>query len=276
MMNRSFLLLACFLALACCLLNVAAQQVDIKKLDADLKSDLGWAPCKNSDRFEGVKDLFRQHGASDTDMRVDKYKDLQNLVLSKRGKTDEIVIVGAHYDKVNVGCGVLDNWSGISILATLYEELSKKETQKSYVFVAFDQEEIGLKGSEAMVKGIPKADRQKYCSMVNLDSFGLGYIVILESASSSKMINAATEVGTRLKMPVSTIKIPGADADSSSFKRNNIPAITLSALSDKWPLVMHTSKDRLENILVGSVRVGYIFTLAYLKDVDAAGCAAYK
>lgn len=272
-MREASILFFCILAVAA---STFAQQVDVQKLDATFKSDLETAPCKNSDRLKAVKELFVRHGATEADMRIDKFKNVENLVLSKKGKTEEIVVIGAHYDKVDAGCGILDNWSGISILATVYEALSKTETQKTYIFVAFGEEEVGLKGSDAMVKAIPKTDKAKYCSMVNLDSFGLGYIVILQGASSPKMIKAATDVGTRLKVPVTPIDVPGANADSSSFKKNDIPGITLSALSDKWPQVMHSANDKLENILVPSVRVGYLFVSEYLKGVDAAGCADYR
>jgi Zn-dependent M28 family amino/carboxypeptidase len=256
--------------------GVLSQQSNVEQLDAALKSDLEKGPCKNEERFAAVTELFKRHGATDANMRVDKFKDIRNVVLEKKGKTDETVVVGAHYDKVKDGCGILDNWTGVVIVAQMYEALSRVETEKSYVFVAFGEEETGLKGSAAMVKAIPKPDREHYCGIVNLDSFGLGYIVVLENASSPKMIKLATELGTELKVPVSPISVAGADADSTSFKNNGIPGITLGALSSKWPEYMHTAKDKLENILVPSVRVGYLFTSEYLKKVEAAPCAAYR
>ena len=256
--------------------GVSAQQDGVAQLDAELKADLGKGPCKNDDRLNAVKELFKQRGASDADIQIAKYKDAEDVVLTKKGKTDDTIVIGAHYDKVKDGCGILDNWSGIVILARLYQTLSKAETQKTIIFVAFGNEETGLKGSDAMVKAIPKAEREHYCGIVNLDSFGLGYIVILKNASSPKMIKVATDLGTELKVPVSPISVDGADADSSSFVKNGIPGVTLSALSDKWPEYMHTSKDKLENILIPSVRVGYLYTSEYLKKIDAAPCAAYR
>lgn len=250
------------------------QASSVEPLDVLLRSDTEKGPCKNDERFAAVQELFKRHGA--TGMRVDKFKDIQNVVLTKKGKTDETIVVGAHYDKVKDGCGILDNWTGVVIVANLFEALSKAETQKSYLFVAFGEEETGLKGSAAMARSIPKSDREHYCGIVNLDSFGLGYIVILENASSSKMIKVATDLGKELKTPVSPISVDGADADSTSFKNNGIPGITLSALSNKWPEYMHTSKDKFENILIPSVRIGYLFTSEYLKKLEAAPCGSYR
>ena len=174
------------------------------------------------------------------------------------------------------GCGIIDNWSGIVILARLYKTIKDTTTQKNYIFVAFDKEESGLQGSSAMAKAIPKDKRVNYCSMINLDSFGLGYPVVLENASSPKMVKLAKEMGTELKVTVTPITVPGANSDSSSFKDKDIPAITLSALSGKWPEFMHTSKDKLENTLAPSVRVGYFFSLDLVNRVELGACGMFK
>jgi len=271
-MTKAFLLLCTLFVLA----SGSFGQRSVEEVDASLKADLAAGPCKNEERLAAVKALFKKHGALDADIQVEKYKDVDDVTLMKKGKTEDVIVLGAHYDKVKDGCGILDNWSGVVILAQIYELLAKVETDKTLKFVAFGNEERGLKGSDAMAKAIPKKDRTKYCGIVNLDSFGLGYIVILENASSPKMVKAATELGTELKVPVSPITVDGADADSTSFKNNGIPGITLSALSNKWPEYMHTSKDVLQNILVSSVRVGYLFTTEYLKKVQTAPCTAYR
>ncbi len=242
----------------------------------ELKDDLKAGPCKGEERLAAVKSLFMRMGAPVEEIKIEKFKDIQNVVIVKKGKTADTVVVGAHYDKVNDGCGIIDNWSGVVILAHLYRTLSSMDSQKTYVFVAFDREEVGLKGSSAMAKAIPKESKAQYCSMVNMDSFGLGYPVILENASSSKLIRAAKDLGKELKVTVTGLSLEGADADSSSFKEKDIPAITLSALSNKWPEYMHTSKDKFENVIVGSVRVGYHFGLEFVAKIDAAGCSNFK
>ena len=138
-------------------------------------------------------------------------------------------------------------------------------------------QEIGLAGSAALAKAFPKEKRPLFCSMVNLDAFGLGYPVILENASSSKMVKLAEELATTLKVPISKLDLTGrASSDSASFKEKGIPAITLSALSNKWPEYMHSSKDKMDAVIMGSVRVGYHFSLEYVKRIDATGCLDYK
>lgn len=243
--------------------------------EAELKEDLD-GPCKNTERLDAVKKLFVKMGAPESEIKAEKTSDVQNVVYIKKGKTNETVILGAHFDKVSSGCGIIDNWSGIVILAHLMRTIASAETQKTYVFAAFDREEEGLKGSKVMAKAIPKESLSTYCSMVNLDSFGLGYPVVLANASSPKMTKFAEDLGKELKVQVTPLTIPGANSDSSSFKARDIPAITLSALSADWARYMHSSNDKLENVIPGSVRVGYRFALEYITRIDTGGCTMFS
>lgn len=244
----------------------------------EIKEDLSSATCNNADRFESVKMLFQKMGAAEEDMTIGPGEDLRNIILTKKGKSSETVVIGAHYDKVSAGCGVIDNWSGIVVLAHMYRTVKALDTEKTYVFAAFDKEEVGLLGSAAMVRGIAKEARAGYCSMVNLDSFGLGYPYILENGSTAKMVRAAKDLATELKVPVKSISLPSgtADADSSSFKDKDIPAITLSGLSDQWPRYMHSSNDTLDNTNAASVRLGYQFGLNYLAKIDLGACDVFR
>ena len=131
------------------------------------------APCKGrKERREEVKKLFLKMGAPESDIVFEKLDDVENVVVTKKGKTDETIVIGAHFDKTETGCGAIDNWSGIVIVANLYRTMKDFTTQKTYKFVAFDKEELGLLGSDAMAKKIPKEERANYCAMVNFDSFG--------------------------------------------------------------------------------------------------------
>jgi Zn-dependent M28 family amino/carboxypeptidase len=243
----------------------------------EIKADLKLVPCKNVDRLVAVRTLFEKKGAAEADITVDKMKDVQNVVFIKKGKTDEIVVIGAHYDKVSEGCGAIDNWTGIVIIANIFRTLKQMDTDKTYVFVAFDKEESGLVGSAAMVKSIPKEKRAAYCSMVNLDSFGFGYPQVLENASTPKMTTAAKDLAAELKMPFSSVSLAGvADADSSSFKDKDIPAVTFHGLDNRWRQFLHSSNDKLENINAASVWVGYNFLLQYLAKIDSSSCGIFR
>ena len=245
--------------------------------EAMIKSDLALVQCKNDDRLESVKKLFAAKGAKADDIKVDTLKRVENVVVTKKGRTPDMIVIGAHFDKTADGCGAIDNWSGIVILANLYATFLNAATDKTLVFVAFGREEEGLIGSKAMADGIPKERRLEYCAMVNFDSFGLAYPLVLSNTSSPRMTSFAKELAAEVKMPFSEASLAGvADADSSSFLHKDIPSITFSGLSNKWPEILHSSKDKLEAINAQSVLIGYRFGTLYLDRLDSKPCSAFR
>ncbi|MBA2619771.1 MAG: M20/M25/M40 family metallo-hydrolase [Acidobacteria bacterium] len=269
----------CILIAVLCLFSVSkAQKTSLKiSTEAEIKENLQLAPCKNADRLAAAAALFRAMGAADADVSIGKFKDLQNLVVTKKGKTDETIIVGAHYDKVKDGCGAIDNWTGIVIIANLYRTIKDLQTDKTFLFVAFDREESGLYGSDAMAKSIPKEKRENYCAMVNLDSFGFTYPQVLDNVSSRKLTDLAEQTAKDVKMPFAHASLEGiADADSSSFLKKDIPAVTFHGLSNDWQKFLHSSNDKIENVNASSVFVGYQFTLRFLLKTDSSICGAFR
>lgn len=245
--------------------------------DASIKADVEKVVCKNDDRLESVRKIFVSKGATEDQIKTEKIDGVTNLSLTKKGKSSEMIVIGAHYDKVSDGCGAIDNWTGIVILANLYASLRDRETEKTLVFVAFGKEEDGLVGSKAMVKNIPKANRIQYCTMVNLDSFGFYYPQVLASTSTPKLTKFTLALAEELKMPSGEASLAGvADTDSSSFKDKDIPAITLHGLSDKWQEFLHGSKDTVANVNIPTVLISYRFSLILLTRLDMKPCAEFR
>jgi Zn-dependent M28 family amino/carboxypeptidase len=260
--------------------SIAAQNkpVSIVSTKEDLLESVNSVPCKNEERLEAIKSLFQKMGAKPEEITVEKLnKDkISNVIVTKKGKTDETIIIGAHYDKVSEGCGAVDNWTGISIIAHIYKTFSKIETNKTLLIVAFDQEEKGLLGSEAMAKEIPKEKRTQYCSMVNFDSFGFSPPFVLQNTSTSKLQESARKFAKENDFKMANVEITGADADSSSFKSRDIPAITFSGLDGNWQKILHSSNDKLDKINIDSVYFGYRFGLAFLAKLDSDVCREPK
>jgi len=254
------------------------QSTPVISTEEEIAESVKLVPCKKEERFDAVKKLFSQMGVKNEDITIEKYnKDkVSNVVVRKKGKSGETIVVGAHFDKVDDGCGVVDNWTGIVITAHLLKTFIQMDTEKSYIFVAFDQEEKGLQGSDAMAKAIPKENRQQYCSMVNFDSFGTGIPMALGNASSSKMLTLAKKIADESKFKFIDITVEGANADSSSFKSRDIPAITMSGLDNNWMTYMHSKNDQLAKINMKSVYLNYRFGLMYLAKLDSSGCQEYK
>jgi len=255
-----------------------AQNGELLSSQEQIAESVRLAPCKSENRLAAVRQLFEKMGAKPEDIAVEKFdKDkIANLVVKIKGKSDETIIIGAHYDKTKEGCGAIDNWTGISIIAHLYRTINQIQPEKSYLFVAFDQEEAGLLGSDAMAKAIPKEKRAQFCSMVNLDSFGFAAPQALENMSSAELISIAKKLAKESDFPFNTGSILNADSDSSSFRKRGIPAITFSALDNNWQKYLHSDGDKLEKINFTSVYLGYRFVLSFLAKLDAKPCAEIK
>lgn len=93
---------------------------------------------------------------------------------------DEYIVIGAHYDhlgyrgegdKAVIYNGADDNASGTAAMMEIARRLKQKEGQlaRTVVFAAFDAEEVGLHGSQHMVRLMPEG-RVKF--MISIDMVG--------------------------------------------------------------------------------------------------------
>src|SRR6185312_4669384 len=69
-----------------------------------------------------LKDMFTEAGCGEhiSEPAVDRVKQPE-LVCVLPGQSERVIIVGAHFDHVDAGDGLVDNWSGASLLPTLYQ-----------------------------------------------------------------------------------------------------------------------------------------------------------
>ena len=255
--------------------SVAAQKLTLATED-EIKNDVALVPCKNSDRLAAVEKLFRSMGAADTDISIVEKRGTKNLIVTRPGSESGTIVVGAHYDKVRDGCGAIDNWTGIVIIARLYATLRQIPNKKTLKFVAFDHEEEGLLGSSAFVSEIPKSERPAICSMVNLDSFGFASPQVMDNASTPTMTKAAKELWKKQEIDIASANILNADADSGSFVRAGIPAIAFHGLSNNWQKYLHSDNDKLSNINPMSVYMGYRYVLPFIAQLDSLDCDAMR
>lgn len=233
-------------------------------------------PCKNADREEAARALFLKMGAPSSEITIEKLKGVENLVVRKKGVSEEQIIIGAHYDKVDLGCGAIDNWTGIVAIAHVYKAFRNVTPNKTLLFVAFGREEDGLIGSEAMARTITKDDRKQYCAMVNIDSLGMGYPQVTDENSSYKMRVLAETVAEKMKVPFGHSSFVGADSDAHSFKSRSIPTMDIHGLTSRWRSYLHSSSDNVSNIKIESVYLGFRFVLAAVISIDTAPCDSYR
>lgn len=242
-----------------------------------IQEDIKAVPCKsNSERLKAVKALFEKMGAPASDISLEKINNVENITLRKQGSSSELIVIGAHYDKVSHGCGAVDNWTGIVAIAHLYRTIKDVPLKKSVLFVGFGREEDGLLGSREMVKAINKDQLGQYCAMINIDSLGLGIPQAENGISSKKLVTRAADLAKRMQMPFQQGTIFEGDTDSSSFLARKIPAIALHGLSNEWRQVLHTNEDQMSKVNPTSVYMGYRLALALFGELENSACDAFR
>ena len=71
----------------------APQAVTVSSLD-QFEDEFKTVPCKNADRQEAVKSLFERMGVTASEMEIDKYKRVENVVIRKPGTSHQGASVG--------------------------------------------------------------------------------------------------------------------------------------------------------------------------------------
>ena len=279
MTDRLVRILVCLhvvLILCSSLPGLAGQQATGLSTPDNIAADFKEVPCKHNQRLESVRAQFIRMGANPSDITTQKLTDAQNMIVKAPGLTEDTVIIGAHYDFVDLGCGAIDNWTGIVAMSRVYKSIRALEQKKTVLFVAFDNEEQGLLGARAMANAIKKEDLPRYCAMINLDSFGMSKPFAMSNASSPSLMTAASEAASAIGLAFDKTPIDNADADSSAFLSRKIPAITLAGVSTNWASILHSTNDQKEKIDARTVYLGYRLALALWSQVDQAPCDAFR
>jgi len=274
----AFLLLSLpFIAFAQEALSNGSGAIRLSTAD-EIKSEFNSVPCKNNDRLSAVKALFEKMGAKPEEITVEKLNSAENVIIRKpaAGDSTEKIVVGAHYDKTDNGCGAVDNWTGVVAIAHIYRNLKDVPMKKNIIFVAFGKEEKGLVGSSEMTRAIKKEQALEYCAMINVDSLGLGIPQTLDNVSSKKMIDFTGSLAKEMNIPFAQARVSGASSDSASFINKKIPAVTIHTLNNVWRNILHTGFDQPSKVNQESVYLGYRLTAALLARVDEADCQAFR
>lgn len=113
----------------------------------------------------------------------------QNLVVTLPGQSDQVIVLGAHYDSTGVSVGsegATDNGAGVTTLLALAEAVAGQTLPYTVRLVFFGSEEVGLEGSSAYVASLSRAQLDQILAMVNVDTPVGGDILYVHSAHSDE------------------------------------------------------------------------------------------
>lgn len=179
---------------------------------------------------EGWYQPFEKHG-------TDTYKNVVGIIPGNDPLLkDEYIVVGAHYDHVGIQGGEIyngadDNASGAATLIEVARILKERQDllKRSVVVAAFDAEEKGLWGSDALAE---KMDLGKVKLMMSIDMVGWlhkGKTLQLQGVATIKDGKKLVEAEARKMHLDVTAKnfetsIFGA-TDTQSFAKRNVPTL---------------------------------------------------
>ena len=183
--------------------------------------------------------------------------------------TDRVIVVGGHYDKVSEGLGKIDNGTGATMVANLYQALNGVETDATIVFIAFAREEEGLYGSQAYVKSLDKAKRGKIDAMINLDTLAVDGTFSWKNNSTRAMLDRFAQVSRESGRAMKEDYLNGGDADSSTFRDAGIPAVTIYGASQSVIFdIIHSENDNMASFSLAHYKNAYLLVLEAIKSLD--------
>jgi hypothetical protein len=229
----------------------------------------------NKQREATLKQMFAEAGCDDQHISEQTVKGskLPNVICVLPGTSDRVIIVGAHFDRVSEGDGVVDNWSGASLLPSLYESVKRESRQHTYIFMGFTDEEQGEVGSRFYARQMTKEQVAATDAMVNMDTLGLGPTEVWASHSDQRLIGALVYVAKQLNLPVSGVNVEQVGStDAEQFAERKIPRITIHSLSQEtWNArILHTSKDKFSAMRLNDYYETYRLLAAYVAFLDEA------
>jgi hypothetical protein len=245
-------------------------QVEIHPIDRTIvESRLKSYLPNNADREAEIKKLFSDSGCKNiTESPVPKLP--PNVICVMPGQTDQIILVGGHTDKVEeAGDGVVDNWSGSSLLPSLFQTLDGDPHHFTYMFIGFTGEEKGLLGSKYYLEHLAPAERAKIVAMVNIDTLGINSTKVWDNHADKRLVIALERTADGMHQPIEAVNLGGtASADSESFLPYGIPRITIHSITvDNWT-ILHSDRDKLSAINLDDYYNTYLLISGYLAYLD--------
>jgi hypothetical protein len=233
--------------------------------------NLDLSKSTNRGRFDALRTLFESFactGPSLAEKPTGIFRQ-PNLSCALRGEVEDLIVVGARFDKSSGGVEQDDNWSGASLLPALRLSLSDHPRHHSFEFVAFASRDRALGGATSFVDSLDAEQIRRIRAMVNLDGLGTGPLGAELSHSDPELLCDFWATAELLGMPLrATIAVDRARGDTEPFRRIGIPVIDLSSLTGRDPSSGTTHRSSMEAIDEKAYHDAYRLITVYLAMLD--------
>ncbi|WP_245768038.1 M28 family peptidase [Pedobacter insulae] len=218
-------------------------------LTARLKS-MGLKPYPGFSSYEQAFEVKGRNGSPAVEGK--------NLIAYIPGKTNNVIVISAHYDHIGViknevFNGADDNASGVAGLLQFAKYFTKHKPNNTLIFAIFDAEEMGLQGAKAFVAN-PPVPLEKIKLNINMDMIshndkGELYAVGTFKYPELKPFLYTTNPKLKLLLGHDDPKLGHDDwtnqSDQGAFNAKNIPFIYFGVEDHKD---YHKATDEYQNI----------------------------
>lgn len=157
----------------------------------------------------------------------------ENLIFSKQGASDRVIVVGAHYDCVEQTFGTDDNASGVGVLLELASIYSTKESPYTIRFILFSAEEPGCLGSQYYVDNLSQEERDRIACMINIDTIAAGDNMYLYGGTVDD--SGSIDQDWAVYQAQSAADLLGLDMSFHPDVNDSFPTPTKATASDQMP-----------------------------------------
>ncbi len=145
----------------------------------------------------------------------------RNVIAYQEGVTQPKVILGGHFDSVELAPGANDNASGTAVVLDIARRVSKTPLARQAWFIAFDGEEDGLHGSRAFVNAATPQFLSELKGMMNFDMVGVNDKLLI--GGSSELTKIAQVV--QPKAELFGASYANGASDHASFTTKGVPIL---------------------------------------------------
>lgn len=232
-----------------------------------IESRLRQGLVSGRDRQDAIAKLFAESGCQTEDQPIDKRT--ANIICTLPGETADTIVVGGHFDFADEGRGIVDDWSGVSLLPSLYQALKAERRKHTYKFVAFTGEERGLLGSARYVKELTPDQRERTAAFINLECLGLTPPKVWVHRSTPVLVNLLADIASAVHTQLQGVNVDKVgDDDTHPFLDKKIPVICIhSVTQDTWQ-VLHSKRDDISAIHPDDYYDAYRLVAFYLAFLD--------
>jgi aminopeptidase-like protein len=228
-------------------------------------------PSKDAEREIELKKMFQQAGCEKGRLQeqVVRSKDPPNVICTLPGTTGSLIIVGAHFDHAESGKGAVDDWSGASLLPSLYQAVSGTPRKHTFVFIGFTDEEKGLVGSNFYVKHLPIEQLTAVQAMVNLECLGVGPTEVWARAADKRLMIALIDITQYMHVELKGMNVENVgNDDTQAFRDKKLPVITIHSLTQQTLPILHSPRDTLAAVHLDELFESYRVVAEYLAFID--------